>query len=116
MHPRSGDVPVEQAFRALSDPTRRRVIEQLGAGPTTVSQLADGSGMAMTSFLQHLRRLEEAGLVRSEKAGRVRTVHLRPAGLDVVGGWLDAQRRLWDSRLDQLDDHLATIQEHDHDR
>jgi len=89
-------------FGAMADPTRRAVIERLVDGPATVSEIAAPHDMALPSFLKHLRKLEEAGLVRSEKAGRVRTVHLESAPLAVAEDWLARQRRVWEGRLDRL--------------
>lgn len=98
--------PVDQAFRALADRTRREVIERLVSGPASTSELAEPFAMALPSFTQHLSVLEEAGLVISDKRGRTRTYRLAPSGLEVVEGWLDDQRRLWTTRLDQLDRFL----------
>ncbi|MCS0493712.1 ArsR/SmtB family transcription factor [Ancylobacter mangrovi] len=101
--------PLDDAFRALADPTRRAVVEALARGPATVSELARPFDMAMPSFLQHLKVLEEGGLVATSKKGRVRTCALRPEPLAAVGGWLDAQRALWTQRLDQLDRLLLSL-------
>lgn len=105
---------LDAAFQALSNPTRRKVIERLGRGPAAVSDLAAPFDMALPSFLQHLRVLEDSGLVSTKKRGRVRTVSLRPARLKKAAGWLAAQQRVWEVRLDQLDDYLKTM-EPDHD-
>ncbi len=102
---------VDRVFAALGDPTRRAVIERLVAGPASTSELAEPFDMAMPSLLQHLRVLERAGLVTSTKEGRVRTYRLAPAGLESADGWLADQRRLWERRLDQLDDLLNTLKE-----
>ncbi|MBX3401053.1 MAG: winged helix-turn-helix transcriptional regulator [Gemmataceae bacterium] len=104
-------VPADAVFRALADPTRRRVLERLGRGPATVGDLAKPFEMALPSFLQHLRMLETAGLVESEKVGRVRTYRLVPERLKLAEDWLARQRRLWETRLDQLDDLLKTLKE-----
>ena len=96
-------------FRALADPTRRAVLRRLGGGEAAVSELARPFPMAMPSFLQHLTVLEECGLVRSEKAGRVRTVRLVPETLRAAEDWMAEQRRLWERRLDQLDAYLGTL-------
>jgi DNA-binding transcriptional ArsR family regulator len=100
---------LDQVFRALSDPTRRAVIERLVSGPTTVSELAAPFDMALPSFLQHLGVLESSGLVRSDKEGRVRTVRLEARALDAADHWMTSQRRLWKSRLDQHDDYLRAL-------
>jgi DNA-binding transcriptional ArsR family regulator len=102
---------IDQVFHALADSTRRRVIERLVSGPASTSVLADPFDMALPSFTQHLDVLERAGLVTSTKTGRVRTYRLAPAALDVLDGWLAAQRRTWERRLDQLDDFLTTLKE-----
>ena len=106
-------VPADAVFRALADPTRRRVLERLGRGPASVGDLAKPFEMALPSFLQHLRMLETAGLVSSEKVGRVRTYRLVPERLKLAEDWLARQRRLWEARLDQLDDLLKTLKESD---
>lgn len=102
---------LDAVFHALADPTRRAVIERLGRGPRAVSQLAEPFAMAMPSFLQHLRVLEKAGLIRSRKTGRVRTVTLAPRQLKSAERWLHTQRDLWEQRLDQLDVLLITLKE-----
>ncbi len=104
-------VPADAVFRALADPTRRRVLERLGRGPATVSDLAKPFEMALPSFLQHLRMLETAGLVSSTKVGRVRIYRLVPERLKLAEDWHARQRRLWETRLDQLDDLLKTLKE-----
>jgi DNA-binding transcriptional ArsR family regulator len=96
-------------FRALADPTRRRVLERLGKGSASVSELSEPFDMALPSFVQHLRLLEDAGLVRSTKSGRVRTYQLEPQRLRLVETWLDRQRKVWEQRLDQLDAHLLRM-------
>ncbi len=102
---------LDQVFQALADPTRRKVIERLVAGPASTSELAEPFDMALPSFTQHLKVLERAGLVTSTKQGRVRTFRLAPAGLEHADGWLAQQRRLWERRLDQLDDLLSRLKE-----
>lgn len=89
-------------FAALADPTRRAVIERLVAGPAPVSELHAPHDMALPTFLKHLKRLEAAGLVRSEKAGRVRTVHIEAAPLAAAEDWLARHRRMWERRIDRL--------------
>lgn len=103
--------PIDAVLRALSDPTRRRVLERLGRGGASVSELAAPFDMALPSFVQHLRLLEESGLVESRKAGRVRTYRLAPGRLRVLEDWLAEQRRLWETRLDQLDAYLMNLKE-----
>ena len=106
--------PVDEVFKALADPTRRRVIERLVAGPASTTELAAPFSMSLPSFLQHLAVLERAGMVTSTKQGRTRVYQLAPAGLDAAQGWLAAQRRLWERRLDQLDQFLIKQQTRQH--
>jgi DNA-binding transcriptional ArsR family regulator len=103
--------PADGVFRALSDPTRRLVVERLGESPASVSELAEPFDMALPSFVQHLRILEGCGLVSSTKSGRVRTYRLDPARLQVAEDWLARQRALWERRLDQLDSYLLKLKE-----
>ena len=98
-------------FRALTDPTRRAVLERLARGPAAVSELAQPFKMALPSFVQHLGVLEDCGLVRSNKKGRVRTYALAPQPLKAAENWLSAQRLEWERRLDALDDFLETLKE-----
>ena len=98
-------------FRALTDPTRRAVLERLTRGPAAVSELARPFKMALPSFVQHLDVLEDCGLVRSRKRGRVRTYTLAPRPLKAAEHWLSARRALWERRLDSLDDFLNTLKE-----
>src|ERR1700735_5273583 len=93
-----------RVFQALTDPTRRAVLERLTRGPAPVSELAQPFRMALPSFVQHLGVLENCGLVRSKKLGRVRTYSLAPRPLQAAEHWLSAQRTQWERRLDQLDD------------
>jgi DNA-binding transcriptional ArsR family regulator len=101
--------PVDGIFRALSDPTRRHVLERLTAKQASVSELAAPYSMALPSFLEHLKVLESSGLVQSRKTGRVRTYRLAPGGLKLAEDWLGRQRTLWEQRLDRLDDYLLTL-------
>jgi DNA-binding transcriptional ArsR family regulator len=102
---------VDTVFRALADPTRRRVLERLSRGPASVSALAEPFDMALPSFVQHLRLLEESGLVHSEKTGRVRTYKVAPRRLRLAETWLVRQRTLWERRLDQLDAYVTSLKE-----
>jgi DNA-binding transcriptional ArsR family regulator len=97
----------DAVFHALSDPTRRRIVEQLGSGPATVSQLAAPLPMSLPAVVQHLQVLEASGLVVSEKVGRVRTCRLQVKRLDTVQDWIEARRVTWERRLDRLGDFLA---------
>ena len=94
-------------FAALSDPTRRRIVEQLGLGPASVSELAAPLPMSLPAVVQHLQVLEASGLVTSEKVGRVRTCRLVVKRLDTVQDWIDERRRTWERRLDRLGEYLT---------
>ena len=102
---------LDRVFRALGDPTRRAVLSRLCTGPAPVSELARSFDMALPSFAQHLDVLEECGLVRSRKVGRVRTYRLVPQPLRVAERWMTQQRALWERRLDQLDSYLLQLKE-----
>ena len=98
---------LDAVLRALADPTRRAVVERLARSPAVVSELAAPFSMALPSLMQHLRVLEDAGLVTSEKHGRVRTVSLRPGALDVLHVWLGEQRTPAQHQADRLGIHLT---------
>jgi DNA-binding transcriptional ArsR family regulator len=100
-------------FHALADPTRRKVLERLSRGPAPVSELARPFEMALPSFAQHLAVLKRCGLVRSRKAGRVRTYRLTPRPLKEAELWMTRQRAIWERRLDQLDDYLLALKKKD---
>ncbi|MBI1822780.1 MAG: helix-turn-helix transcriptional regulator [Nitrospirae bacterium] len=102
---------LDSVFQALSDPTRRAVLKRLSRTPAPVSELADPFKMSLPSFTQHLRVLEDCGLVRSRKKGRVRTYHLVPEPLKIAENWMAQQRSIWEDRLDQLDNYLNKIKE-----
>lgn len=93
---------VDRIFRALGDPTRRTLLERLSRGPVSVSLLAAPLGISLAAVVQHLQVLEESRLVRTEKAGRVRTCSLAPEGLTLAGRWIDERMSLWERRLDRL--------------
>ena len=102
---------LNSVFHALADPTRRAVLERLSGGPASTSELAQPFKMALPSFLQHLDVLENCGLVRSRKTGRVRTYQLAPQKLEVAEHWMARQRKMWERRLDQLDNYLQELKE-----
>ncbi len=106
---RTEATPIDGIFRALSDPTRRDVLERLCKSPGSVSELAEPFDMALPSFVEHLRILEGCGLVRSTKAGRIRTYRLVPKRLRLAEDWLAQQRTIWERRLDQLDSYLLDL-------
>jgi DNA-binding transcriptional ArsR family regulator len=95
-------VLLDQAFQALADPTRRAVIERLGDGPASVSELAQPFDMTLAAVVQHVQVLEAAGLVQTQKIGRVRTVQVDPAGLRAAEEWLAARRTRVEQQLDRL--------------
>lgn len=103
--------PVDGVFRALSDPTRRHVLERLSTRPASVSELAAPYDMALPSFVAHLKVLEDSGLVRSRKSGRVRTYRLASERLKLAEDWLGRQRTMWERRLERLDDYLLKMKE-----
>jgi DNA-binding transcriptional ArsR family regulator len=98
---------VDRAFHALAEPTRRAIIERLSAGPSTVSALAEPFDMTLAAVMQHLRVLEDGGIIRTQKVGRVRTCRLEPAGLNAAAQWIADRRALWERRLDRLGEILA---------
>ena len=102
-------IQLDSVFRALGDPTRRAVLSRLSQGPASVSELARPFDIALPSFTQHLGVLERCGLVRSRKAGRVRTYRLEPRPLKAAERWMAEQRALWERRLDQLDNYLLEL-------
>lgn len=103
--------PIDLAFAALADPTRRAVVERLGSGPASVSTLAADHPIALPSFMQHLKQLETAGLIRTEKQGRVRTCTLEPLALTAVEQWIVERRRTWEARLNRLGTYLDTLED-----
>ena len=102
---------VDDVFLALSNPTRRKVLERLSVGPATVSDLAARFDMQLPSFVQHLSILEQSRLVKSKKHGRVRTYEIAPERFKVVEDWLTARRRLWEARLDRFDQYVKQLKE-----
>lgn len=112
MVPSMGTLTAEDAvFHALSNPTRRQVLEQLSAGPATVSELAAPFDMQLPSFVQHLSVLERSRLVTSTKRGRVRTYKIAPERFKVMEDWLTARRQLWEARLDRFDQYVTQLKQ-----
>ena len=101
----------DEVFHALSNPTRRQVLERLSVGPATVSELAAPFDMQLPSFVQHLSVIEQSRLVKSKKHGRVRTYELAPERFKVVEDWLSARRQEWESRLDRFDRYVKQLKE-----
>ncbi|MGO2933466.1 ArsR/SmtB family transcription factor [Microbacterium sp.] len=109
---------LDGVFQALTDPTRRAVIGQLGKGPASIGELAAPFDMALPSFMKHIRSLENTGWITTEKVGRVRTCELRPEQFSVIEDWLTENRRLWEGRTDRLEQfvrkqHIRPTQHHD---
>jgi DNA-binding transcriptional ArsR family regulator len=101
----------DDVFYALSNSTRRKVLEQLSVGPATVSELAAPFDMKLPSFVQHLSVLERSRLVKSEKRGRVRTYEIAPERLKVAEDWLTERRQLWESRFVRFDEYVKQLKE-----
>ena len=99
---------LDDLFQALADPTRRAVIARLGAGPASISELAEPFGMALPSFLKHIRVLESSGWIRSQKNGRVRTCTIDESRFADLDGWLADQRAVWEQRTDRLESFVTT--------
>ena len=98
---------VDRAFHALGDPTRRAIVERLSEGPRSVSGLAQPLGVTITAVSQHLQVLEESGLVRTWKTGRVRTCRIEAAGFSILEGWIADRRSTLERQLDALGELLA---------
>ena len=98
---------LDQLLDALADPTRRAIVERLGGGPASVTQLAGPLPMSLPAVIQHLQVLERSGIVSTRKVGRVRTCQLEPERLEPLVDWIAARRRTWERRLDHLGQVLA---------
>src|SRR5436309_11411092 len=101
---------LDRAFQALSDPVRRGMLARLSRGSASVSELAQPFSISLPAVLQHLKALEESGLVRSEKKGRVRTVQLEPNALSAAESWIADRRTEWEAQLDRFETYLQTLQ------
>jgi DNA-binding transcriptional ArsR family regulator len=101
---------LDRAFAAIADPTRRAILDRLGHGPASISELAEPSGMSLTGLKKHVRILEEAGLVTTEKVGRSRVCNLGPRKLDDAREWIDAYRRMLEERLDRFGELLDELE------
>lgn len=97
-------------FQALSDPTRRAMLAQLGQGAVPVSDLARPTGLALPTIMRHLAVLESAALITTQKTGRTRLCRACPQTLEATADWLATQRANWESQTDRLEDYLATLQ------
>ena len=100
-------VALDRVFRALSDPSRRAMVERLSRGPASVSELAEPFPFTLAAVAQHLKVLEDSGIVRTEKVGRVRTCRIEAAVLGSAEDWIAQRRSLWERRLDKLGDLLS---------
>jgi DNA-binding transcriptional ArsR family regulator len=96
-------------LQAIADPTRRAVVRQLGNGPASVSDLAQPFDMALPSFMQHIRFLEESGWIRTRKVGRMRICAIEEEPFTAVERWLSEQRALWEGRTDRLQQFVETL-------
>jgi DNA-binding transcriptional ArsR family regulator len=108
-HMAQSSATLDRVFAALADPTRRAVVQRLGGGPASVGELALPFPITLPSFMKHVHALEACGLIRTKKAGRVRTCTLNPQQLALADDWLERQRGIWQARTDRLDD-LVTNQ------
>jgi DNA-binding transcriptional ArsR family regulator len=102
---------LDGSFAALSDATRRGVLEQLGRSDASITELAETFRMTLTGMKKHVSVLEQAGLVTTEKVGRVRTCKLGPRRLEEETAWLERYRQLWDARFDELDMVLEELKQ-----
>ena len=101
---------LDASFSALSDATRRGVLEQLGRADASITDLADTFHMTLTGMRKHVGVLEQAGLVTTAKVGRVRTCRLGPRRLEEEAAWIERHRHLWDARFDELDKVVEELQ------
>lgn len=100
---------LDAAFAALSDATRRGVLEELGGGAASITRLAETFHMTLTGMKKHVGVLEQAGLVATEKVGRVRTCRLGARGLEDAAAWIEGRRQIWNERFDALDEVVAAL-------
>lgn len=103
------DDPLSRVFAALADPTRREILSRLGSGPATVGELAEPFRMSRPAISQHLKVLQNAGLVEQQATAQWRTCRVRPQGLDEAESWVSEHRAAWSAAFDRLDDALADI-------
>jgi DNA-binding transcriptional ArsR family regulator len=99
---------IDQTFAALADPTRVEIITRLSRGSASVSELAEPYDMSLRAVLKHVQVLEDAGLVRTVKEGRVRHCQLEPRRIDETARWIEGLRRRWERRLDRLEQYART--------
>ena len=106
---------LDDTFHALADPTRRSVIARLANGPASIKELAQPYDLGLPSFLKHIKVLEACGLVATIKVGRVRTCQLNREKLAAAEKWFDEQRKIWESRYNNLDNLLVTLKGEQHE-
>jgi DNA-binding transcriptional ArsR family regulator len=104
---------LDRTFHALSDPTRRAMVQRLARGPASVSELAKPLSISLPAVMQHLQVLEASGVVRSQKTGRVRTCSVEPKMLTLAERWIAERRELWERRLDRLGQYLEETRDED---
>jgi DNA-binding transcriptional ArsR family regulator len=107
------DHSLDRVFQALSDPTRRHILERLSRGPASVGDLAAPLDMTLAAVVQHVQVLEASGVVRTEKVGRVRMCHVDPDALAAAARWFAARRAAWEKNLDRLEDVLRESKDDD---
>ena len=105
--------PLDRVFHALADPARRTMLERLSRGPASVSELAQPLAMSLPAVVQHLAVLEESGLVKTQKVGRVRTCQIEAGAMQPAEQWINDRRTQWERRLDRLGDYLARMPKDD---
>jgi len=109
----SSEIELGRLFHALGDPTRRAILDMLSERPLSVSRLAEPLGITVTAVAQHLQLLEESGLARTEKVGRVRTCRIEPTGFTILEKWIRAHRTTWERKFDRLVEILSEPAEPD---
>ena len=102
---------LDRAFQALADPIRRGMLARLSRGPASVSELAQPLNISLPGVLQHLKSMEQSGLVRSEKTGRIRTVRLEPSALSAAQDWIAERRAEWEARHDRFDTYVMNLKD-----
>ncbi len=107
---------IDRIFHALGDPTRRAIVERLSQRPMSVSQLAGPLSITLAAVVQHLQVLEDSGLIRTEKLGRVRTCSIAPAGIALAHQWFSDRRSVWEKQLDRLGSFLLELDETERDQ
>ena len=107
----NGSDKLNRAFQALADPARRGMLSRLATGPATVSELAGPLNMSLPAVMQHLKALEDSGLIRSEKKGRVRTCRLNPGVLAAAERWIVDRRSDWEKRHDRLEEYVMELKD-----